>query len=189
MDHCRDPAITEAIRPCTPQGEFGPRPWPTHSTSARHRIRHGIRHTEARTGRASLYVCRKRPFTTHADGLRPRLEGSCWTCSAPQTSDCVTGSGYSRIDAGRLLPRGYGWGRGLWRRGKHVTRSRSECSLHPRVPGPHDDDPHRRVPEHPVDTEPDCVARQHGGLRQGDPSPDPLRPGPLRHSGLVLVRP
>ena len=81
-------------------------------------------------------LCRKRPFTTHADGLRPRLEGSCWTCSAPQTSDCVTGSRYSRIDAWRLLPLGYGWELGLWRRGKHVAKSRSECSLHPRVPGP-----------------------------------------------------
>ena len=40
-------AITEAIRPCTPQGEFGVRHWPTRSTSARHRIRHGIRHTPA----------------------------------------------------------------------------------------------------------------------------------------------
>ena len=31
-------AITEAIRPCNPQGEFGARHWPTRSTYARHRI-------------------------------------------------------------------------------------------------------------------------------------------------------
>ena len=45
------------------------------STYARHRIRHGIRHTAARAGRRPRPVCRKRPFTTHADRLRPRLKG------------------------------------------------------------------------------------------------------------------
>ena len=45
------------------------------STSARHRIRHGIRHTATRVWTASLPVCRKRPFATHVDRLRPRLEG------------------------------------------------------------------------------------------------------------------
>ena len=50
-------ASTEAIRSCTPQGEFGARHWPTRSTSARHRIRHGIRHTAARGGgRPRSYV-------------------------------------------------------------------------------------------------------------------------------------
>ena len=44
-------AITEAIRPCTPQGAFGARHGHTRSTYARHRIRHGIRHTAARAGR------------------------------------------------------------------------------------------------------------------------------------------
>ena len=40
-----------AIRPCTAQGAFGARHGPTRSTSARHRIRHGIRYTVARAGR------------------------------------------------------------------------------------------------------------------------------------------
>ena len=42
---------TEDIRPCTPQGELGVRHGHTRSTSARHRIRHGIRHTAALVGR------------------------------------------------------------------------------------------------------------------------------------------
>ena len=37
--------ITEAIRPCNPPGAFCARHWPTRSTYARHRMRHGIRHT------------------------------------------------------------------------------------------------------------------------------------------------
>ena len=41
-------AITEAIRPCTPPGAFGARHLHMRSTYARHRIRHGIRHTVAR---------------------------------------------------------------------------------------------------------------------------------------------
>ena len=44
-------AITAAIRPFTPQGAFGARHWHTRSTYARHRIRHGIRHTAALAGR------------------------------------------------------------------------------------------------------------------------------------------
>ena len=44
-------AITETIRPCSPQGAFGARHSPTRSTSARQRIRHGVRHTVARAGR------------------------------------------------------------------------------------------------------------------------------------------
>ena len=43
--------IPEAIRPCNPQGACGVRHWHTGSTYARHRIRHGIRHTTARTRR------------------------------------------------------------------------------------------------------------------------------------------
>ena len=45
--------LTETIHPCTPQGAFGARRWHPRSTSARHRIRHGIRHTAARAGRRS----------------------------------------------------------------------------------------------------------------------------------------
>ena len=60
-------AITEAVRPCTPPGEFGARHWPTRLTSARHRIRHGIRHTAACAGR--------RP--------RPRLEGGRLPAAGP----------------------------------------------------------------------------------------------------------
>ena len=44
------------------------------STYARHRIRHAIRHTAVLAGAPSP-SCPKRPFTTHADRLRPRLEG------------------------------------------------------------------------------------------------------------------
>ena len=61
-------AITEAIRPCTPPGAFGARHWPTRSTSARHRIRHGIRHTSVLAGR------RLRPYVAN-DRLRHILIG------------------------------------------------------------------------------------------------------------------
>ena len=44
-------AITQAIRPFNPPGEFGARHLHTLSTYANHRIRHGIRHTAARAGR------------------------------------------------------------------------------------------------------------------------------------------
>ncbi len=44
-------AITEAIRPFNPPGEFGARHLHTLSTYANHRIRHGIRHTAALAGR------------------------------------------------------------------------------------------------------------------------------------------
>ena len=44
-------AITEAIRPFNPPGEFGARHVHTLSTYANHRIRHGIRHTAALAGR------------------------------------------------------------------------------------------------------------------------------------------
>ena len=51
------------------QGAFGARHWPTRSTSARHRIRHGIRHTMVRAGR--------RPCPCVANGrLRHMLIGS-----------------------------------------------------------------------------------------------------------------
>ena len=46
-----NPARAEAIRPCTPQGALFGRHWPTRSTSARQRIRHGLRHTAALAGR------------------------------------------------------------------------------------------------------------------------------------------
>ena len=42
---------TEAIRPRNPRGAFGARHWHTRSTYARHRIRHGLRHTAALAGR------------------------------------------------------------------------------------------------------------------------------------------
>ena len=61
-------AITEAIRPCTPQGAFGARHWHTRATSARHRIRHGLRHTAALAGR------RPRPSVAN-DRLRHMLIG------------------------------------------------------------------------------------------------------------------
>ena len=44
-------AITEAIRPFNPLGEFGARHWHTLSTYANHRIRHRIRHSAALAGR------------------------------------------------------------------------------------------------------------------------------------------
>ena len=55
-----------------------------HWTYARHRIRHGIRHTAALCRTApSVPVCRKRPFTTHADRLRPRLKGGRLPVAGP----------------------------------------------------------------------------------------------------------
>ena len=48
---CLGEAVTEAIRPCNPQGAFGARHGHTRSTYTRQRIRHGIRHTAARAGR------------------------------------------------------------------------------------------------------------------------------------------
>ena len=44
-------STSEAIRPFTPQGACGARRWHMRSTYARHRIRHGIRHTAALVGR------------------------------------------------------------------------------------------------------------------------------------------
>ena len=61
-------AITEAIRPFSPPGEFGARHLHTLSTSANHRIRHGIRHTVALAGR------RHRPRVPNGR-LRHRLIG------------------------------------------------------------------------------------------------------------------
>ena len=52
--------------PCTPQGAYGARHWPTRTTSARHRIRHGTRHTAARTGR------RPCPYVANGESLRAR---------------------------------------------------------------------------------------------------------------------
>ena len=43
--------VAESIRSVTPHRAFGARHSPTRVTSARHRIRHGIRHTAARAGR------------------------------------------------------------------------------------------------------------------------------------------
>ena len=80
------------------------------STSARHRIRHGIRHTEVRVWRLPRSVCRKRPFTTHADRLRPRLKGGRLPVAGPA----------ARRPAGR--------GR---RRGQRLPRLRLRCPRRP----------------------------------------------------------
>ena len=69
MRNGRRVQITEAIRPCTPPGAFGARHWSMRSTSTRHRIRHGIRHTAARVGR------RFRPYVANGR-LRHRLIGN-----------------------------------------------------------------------------------------------------------------
>ena len=68
-------ASTEAIRPCNPQGACGARHEHTRSTFARHRIRHGIRHTAALAGRGL------RPHVANGR-LRHRLIGSARVSTA-----------------------------------------------------------------------------------------------------------
>ena len=80
-----DEVITEAIRPCNPPGAFCARHWPTRSTYARHRMRHGIRHTTVRAGRGlRRYVANGRLRHMRIGYARvSKADGSSrWTCSA-----------------------------------------------------------------------------------------------------------
>ena len=127
-------AITEAIRPCNPQGTFGARHWHTRLTYARHRIRHGIRHTAGACWTGSLPVCRKRPFTTHADRLHPRLTGGRLPVAGP-VARRPAGRGHRR--GGQPLPQRRV--RRLRRPPGHASRAaltRVRRATAPTAPGP-----------------------------------------------------
>ena len=80
-----DEVITEAIRPCNPPGAFCARHWPTRSTYARHRMRHGYDTRRCGLGGAFAGVsqtavydtCGSAPSASHR-----RTAPSRWTCSA-----------------------------------------------------------------------------------------------------------
>ena len=82
LDCTAETLRTEDIRPCTPQGELGVRHGHTRSTSARHRIRHGIRHTRRPSDGARAGVSQTAVYDTchvyhdFASGVRDDLNYS-----------------------------------------------------------------------------------------------------------------
>ena len=96
---------TEAIRPRNPRGAFGARHWHTRSTYARHRIRHGIRHTAALAGRHPRPDVANGRFrhrligyarVLKADGS-PSLAVPCDALQAAATRDLSSPSGFPQV--------------------------------------------------------------------------------------------